>query len=450
MSLVNYTYTTSILHYPFSVRFKINLFVPLLITIFCLVVRQCLTSIIDCGTLSSEILEDAIKTNKIFLIMTVFLTLGDGDFSFSLDLVRYLALSSTAKDQVIVSGIDSLKDMQEKYKDCDYIIGQLRSAETDTLSVVICHEINAVSCNHNLATHADVVLFNHPHLGVEDAARHGRFIHHFLRECCRSWLSKKSLTGTVQLTLAAGQWERWNCQEAASKQGFSLKHRVPFVAPPVQDAKYQYRRHQTGKSFRKRTTGSETFVLERCSGGPAHLFAWQLNKLNRGHPILRPEFPCLLCDRTFREERSLKSHLKGFHDESKKWKRQGEIQCEHCQVQGIVKLFFHTQGLSDHVQARHAGIHVAAIRPHWAKTDQPVLPLDSANGRCEVCGYEYRHQNDVLRHAEEFIPTRISLIRQSYVCQFCGKDFHDQRAQLQHENFCNQGQVLLSVGTSIP
>lgn len=381
--------------------------------------------------------------------MTVFLILGDGDFSFSLDLVRFLALSSTTKDHVIVSGIDSLKDMQGKYKDCDCILGQLRSADTEKLTVEIWHEINAVSCNRNLAIHADVVLFNHPHLGVEDAARHGRFIHHFLKECCRSWLSKKGgLTGTVQLTLAAGQWERWNCQEAVSKQGFSLKHCMPFVAPPVQDAKYQYRRHQTGKSFQKRTAGSETFILERCSDGQAFLFAWQLNNPNVGHPIVLPEFPCLLCDRTFREERSLKSHQKGVHNERTKKKRKGEIQCEHCQVQGIVKVFSHTQGLSDHVQAKHAGIHVAAIRPDWAKTDQPALRVDTAYGCCKVCDYEYRHPNDVLRHAEEFIPTRISLISHPHVCQFCGKDFHDTRAQLQHENFCKQGHTMLSVPSS--
>jgi Domain of unknown function (DUF2431) len=393
-------------------------------------------------------LEDAIQSNEAFVIMTVFLTLGDGDFSYSLDLVRYLALSSTTKDHIIVSGIDSLKDMQEKYKDCDYLLGQLRSAETENLTVEIRHEINAVACNHNSMKHADVVVFNHPHLGVEDAARHGRFIHHFLKECCRSWLSKKGLEGTVQLTLAAGQWERWNGQEAASKQGFCLKHRVPFVAPPVQDAKYQYRRHQTGKSFQKRTAGSETFILERSSDGQAYLFAWQRNNQEVGHPISRPEFPCLLCDRTFREERSLKSHMKGFHDENKKRKRLGEIQCEHCQVQGIVKVFSHTQGWSDHLLAKHAGIHVAAIRPHWANNYQPALHIDSDHGRCEVCDYEYRYPNDVFRHAEEFVPTRTSLICQSYLCQFCGKDFHDQRAQLQHENFCNQGQALCSTPTS--
>jgi hypothetical protein len=374
--------------------------------------------------------------------MTIFLTLGDGDFSYSLDLVQYLSASSTTKNRVVVTGVDSLKDMQDKYKDCEYLLRQLRSTAKENLSVDVRHEVNAVSSKDKTSIEADVVVFNHPHLGIEDAARHGRFLHHFLDECNKSWLSNNGQEGTVHLTLAAGQWERWHGQKSASKQGFLLTHRLPFLPPPVEDAKYQHRRHQTGKSFHNRTTGSETFVLVRKKDAKAYLFAWQSDKEDLNQSSSVPQFACLSCDRTFREERSLKSHMKGVHDESKKRKRREESKCPHCEVQGIVKIFSHEQGLTDHVQAKHAGLHTATIRPDWAKTEEPAANLAHTHGRCEVCEYVYQDPDDVIWHAEEFLPTQASVPCQSFACQFCVKAFHDQRAQLQHENFCKQRQKL--------
>lgn len=369
--------------------------------------------------------------------MTVFLTLGDGDFSYSLDLVRYLTKNSTVANHVVVTGIDSLNDMQKKYKDCDFLLRQLRSAQNDNLTVDIRHEIDAVSSNDTPPTQADVVIFNHPHLGIEDASRHGRFLHHFLSECNKSWLTPAGGGGTVHLTLAVGQWERWNGHQAASRQGFVLKHRLAFLPPPVEDAKYQNRRHQTGKSFKKRTTGSETFVLARKNEETPYLFTWQLAGMDEVEtPVATPLFACPSCERSFREERSLKNHLKVVHDDSKKRKRPDEFKCQYCDSQGILKKFPNAQGLSDHVQAKHAGIHTATIRPDWAKSDVPSIHSDSGHGRCGICDYVYCEAGDAIRHATEFQPALLSRSELSFPCQFCTKTFHDRRAQLQHENFC--------------
>jgi hypothetical protein len=368
--------------------------------------------------------------------MTVFLTLGDGDFSYSLDLVRYLTKKSTTANHVVVTGIDSLNDMQTKYKDCDFLLRQLRSAQHDKLTIDIRHEIDAVSSHDTTLIQADVVIFNHPHLGIEDASRHARFLHHFLSECNKSWLATAGGGGTVQLTLAVGQWERWKGHQAASRQGFVLKHRLAFFAPPVEDAKYQNRRHQTGKSFNKRTTGSETFVLGRSNEETPYLFTWQIGVDEVETPVDTPMFACPSCERSFREERSLKNHMKVVHDDGRKRKRPDGLKCQHCDSLGILKVFPNAQGLSDHVQAKHAGIHTATIRPDWAKSDVPLIHPDSGHGSCDICDYVYRDAGDALRHAQEFRPALVSLAEQSFPCQFCKKTFHDRRAQLQHENFC--------------
>lgn len=383
--------------------------------------------------------------------MTTFLTLGDGDFTYSLDLARYLALLKTEEpNTLIVTGVDSLLDMQEKYKDCNYILRQLQNFNTEVdhlkkLAVDVRHEVNAVASSSSTSLlQANVVIFNHPHLGTEDAARHSRFLNHFLNECNMSWLkpaAKDTSTGTVHLTLAAGQWERWQGEKAASKHGYFLAHRVPLRSPSVEEARYQHRRHQTGKSFHTRTAGSETFVLVRNKEDDGFIFPWQTGNANVKDKS-QPLFECSCCERTFKEERSLKSHMKALHGEGSNKKRKREVKCPHCALQDVEKLFSQDQALADHIQAKHSGPHTT-IRPSWAekKDGEKVATQDSTHGCCEICDYIFRDEDGSLRHANEFLPTDVSLLcDSSFSCQFCAKAFSGQRGQLQHENFCKLGQ----------
>jgi DNA-directed RNA polymerase subunit RPC12/RpoP len=383
--------------------------------------------------------------------MTIFLTLGDGDFSYSLDLARFLSLVDTADtNTLIVTGVDSLLDMQEKYKDCSYILRQLQNFNSEEnlqkkLAVQIRHEVNAVASSSSSASiAANIVIFNHPHLGTEDAARHSRFLSHFLNQCNTSWLkpSVGTSTGTVHLTLAAGQWERWQGGKAAFKHGYVLAHRVPFQSPFVEESRYQHRRHQTGKSFHTRTAGSETFVLARNKDDKTFLFPWQMGKAAL-KDTEQPLFDCSCCERTFKEERSLKSHMKALHGEGSNKKRKREIKCPHCGLQGVHKVFSQEQALTDHIQAKHSGPHTT-IRPAWAEKMgcQEDATTDYAHGSCEVCDHAFRAAGDALKHVKEFLPTEASLLcDSSFSCQFCSKVFSGQRAQLQHENFCRKGQT---------
>jgi len=202
--------------------------------------------------------------------------LGDGDFSYSLDLARFLRsyhanpqhyhttstssnssnlpktnkidksykiwpfLDRSTSIHLIATGIDTYEELSKKYKDSDSILGKLKSMETaaiseppckkpkidnkiilpqssSTFSVSIQHSINAIqpptlgslhmtkedvkissSILVGMPKKYHIVIFNHPHLGTEDARMHQRFLSHFFHSCLHVWLSKG---GVLHLTL---------------------------------------------------------------------------------------------------------------------------------------------------------------------------------------------------------------------------------------------------------
>jgi len=233
-----------------------------------------------------------------------YLLLGDGDFTYSLDLCRYIASlshqTSNATDETVVysvtcTGVDTIEELRCKYKDADFVLKNIRqcsnhddvSGESENegsikLTTRILHGINAVQaedCKNNgddtqqqssPLRHFDHVMFHHPHLGKEDAQLHSRFLHHLFYAADKRWLKHKndvscdtrnsnnetSSGGLLYLTLVNGQCARWKCIEAAKKHGFVLLRRSPFNPPPAVASNtttyYQLRRHQSGKSFAKR------------------------------------------------------------------------------------------------------------------------------------------------------------------------------------------------------
>lgn len=174
-----------------------------------------------------------------------YVTLGDGDFSYSLDLARYFATASSSMSQkekrkiimksaleviknnndhintkliesqmqkhqkerieIIASGIDSLEDLLTKYHDADFILKSMKNLEDgQKLSISIYHDINAIifpkslslggtplspsyqlveklNSKHTHIMNSSILLdnknfrhiiFNHPHIGTEDAKLH--------------------------------------------------------------------------------------------------------------------------------------------------------------------------------------------------------------------------------------------------------------------------------------
>ena len=72
------------------------------------------------------------------------LTLGDGDFTYSLDLARFLALDGTHNWNLICTGIDTREELLAKYRDTPFVLNQLQSLTSARLKISFHHSVNAI------------------------------------------------------------------------------------------------------------------------------------------------------------------------------------------------------------------------------------------------------------------------------------------------------------------
>jgi hypothetical protein len=575
----------------------------------------------------------------------VYLTLGDGDFTFSADLAVYLSSqlktgrpghstdydiddgsSSNRSIQLVATGIDSFEELTSKYKDSPFILQHLLTQQKNSpsLSVSVRHKVNAIildldgdsSSNASnpptsivstmpseggndtiddhsskmSSTPADHVIFHHPHLGTEDAALHGRFLAHLFYSVTVYWMKPKG--GVFHLTLVRGQAERWKCLKAATRHGLILLNQTTFVPPPPtytttttpvlnearspsevvlagagaadnpvtpdeshqthsaasastttsqQQHLYQYRRHQSGRSFASRRPDRSSITYTFGRKGDEGLYVarslpWQQeqhqqqrnlvvqqlavkiesstlcvdntnaqtiqSQLTRVGQTMGPALVCPVCDKEFREERSRSCHIRDRHPEQNnndltvedntksRTTRRGRKKarttapmttttrtsypCPLCQENKQssnycieVRIFYSEKALAAHIQAKHSAIH-SYIAPDWSHSktsiassggccasnqddrqdhvEQGHFDVDGAddeiNGseECHICGWQLVGRT-MLQHLGDFNPSGEGE-RPTYVCSFCTKSFHENRAKLQHENFCSRRSAL--------
>ena len=381
-----------------------------------------------------------------------YLTLGEGDFSWSVDLSKHLSELSARttanhgrvySSRLLATGFDAKDDLLKKYLDFDCTLKRICRMQSDRFQVQIVHGVNAIIDNKNSTTissseflnnrKANFVFFNHPHLGTEDAVLHGYFLHHLFDSVRAKWMAA---SGLFVLTLVDGQYERWQCQEAAQKQGFRLLARYRFVPNAIEDSVYELRRHQTGKSFRTRTGGSYSFVFARTenTSPPIEMMSdlpWfqntkEMQTSHRKQDDRRIDmlFSCPHCDRTFREERSVKNHILSKHQNGK----QQKFECTFCKEP---RVFDSEASLHDHQQAKHRGIH-RTILPDWVDNNRPEYY--PALGQCLVCRCKFTPCFGSDEHFAKFLPQP----QKEIPCRFCMKIFGSERAKNQHENYCSQ------------
>lgn len=430
---------------------------------------------------------------------TTVLTLGDGDFTFSLDLARWLHENRRGSVHLIATGIDTFAELTAKYKDSPSILKRLQrygspvqdgGVDSTPIKVGVLHGVNAVAVgdaadheDHRLR--ADVVIFNHPHLGFENAQLHRFFLCHLFRAVERRWLSQTS--GVFHLTLVHGQFERWNCDAASRRHGLALVAETPFAAPAVERPSYELRRHQSGKSFKSRRSKGEsttyTFVrAKRPIDGPSTAQSFQgtrpfwISSRDSSDARSQLHFQCSFCVKSFREERSLRNHLQSKHpgwghstskrkmgtdDTDPDHAAQEKLECRHCFEFGVERSFASLQALEDHVLAKHSSLHTT-IPADWSARKASThdfspeatrrSPLDlmeqQSFGSCDVCGFQYPSRDGAVHHERMFLPARQAPPAVGkpatidagdathYLCRYCSKSFRERRAQLQHENRC--------------
>lgn len=450
----------------------------------------------------------------------VYLTLGDGDFTYSLDLARYLKLSSVSsssptkqkRPKLILTGVDTLEELTSKYKDSPSILQDIRNQqnEVSSISVTIRHGVNAIvhpneidDANGPVHEPADHVLFHHPHLGTENCSLHKRFLAHLFHSVNNYWMKPNG--GIFHLTLVEGQYDRWKCQEQAERHGLELIHKSPFAPPPLANYdgtksadknngnRYHYRRHQTGKSFATRRPNGKSFTYTFGRTIDKGMFAattlpWQnqcpspadtniatgksVEKETIASSAVKPSMlSCPFCDKEFLEKRSLKCHLRDKHssavataeeevnaEENPRKKKKLEMcltenkrseslsfSCLHCKPQ---RVFQSEKALQSHIRAKHSGIYTY-IAPDWSSSkikeiqnsgiEQPDDDSKRENHsnkveECRICGYKLVNGSFAL-HLDDFLPVERL---KTFACDFCSKVFREERAKLQHTNFCSK------------
>jgi Domain of unknown function (DUF2431)/Zinc finger, C2H2 type len=369
----------------------------------------------------------------------IFISLGDGDFTWSLDFGRYLLSTTTVTNcRLIATGIDSEEEVAYKYRHYSTLVErewqrlehQAIATATKTFAVEKRHGINALvqpasSLDNTPIPPGHVVFFHHPHLGTENAALHAQFLSHLLHSVAQYWLQQRQrpcpgrpLSATTStppicavfyLTLVDGQWERWNGPQAARRHGLILIERLTFVPSPVLAAVssdndkqprstttksttttlyYEHRRHQTGKSFAARAKGgSETLVFVRQQDAD---FAYG-NRQSIGRLGDRMALPWFVPKSSGTVTTSVDQpdgSLPGVVDESSKPSSPLPFPCPYCP-----KSFREARSLTNHVQSKHSSAKATDAtgsatdidnddrkrKHHESDSDETVTPL--------VCAY---------------------------------------------------------------
>jgi hypothetical protein len=531
-----------------------------------------------------------------------YLTLGDGDFTYSFDLCRFLqaeaaleminvninvnvnvnvnsgpketdhqsqSTSTSTRIRVVCSGIDPLCELEKKYKDSNFIKNKIegmnglvppitiarngapksmagdsmnassssnegdqdeiktkapkrpRTSETNTGALRVCmnvsmhHSVNAIvpwtkDPSHTFQEQERAlplslvlpltpspspplpltpckykrVIFNHPHIGNEDAQLHSRFLSHFFHSVHTHWLAPN---GTVHLALVKGQCERWKCIDAAEKHGFVLVHRDTFKPPPspgqyiksrleemdmdmnviamerqeqgqrqrhipnIYQSKqafkrrFKHRRHQSGRSFASRAKdGSETLSFGRKIemdqiniAIEGHL-PWQNLGWKEDENVFHCPHPH--CDKSFGDERARKNHVKCVHDNVGKNENESEsdvgserstgpIVCEIC---GHDRIFSNKEALLAHQKAKHTG-QFTDIKPDWASATRTASTVSatSENESLEGKGVAEKSMDCISKADKDESAREDEIIG---TCNICGLEYKNHAMKLQHYN----------------
>ncbi|TPX35516.1 hypothetical protein SmJEL517_g02030 [Synchytrium microbalum] len=182
------------------------------------------------------------------------LLLGDGNFSFSLALVKFLRsldpeLLKRAHSYlhhedhanglaVLATSFDSYDTLIAKYPESKDILRKLVALE----NTQVMHNINAWELSTTFARTFDAIVWNHPHLGTEDFRLHGFLMAHFFHSCSEV-LSPR---GHVCVSVVSGQDERWDLVGQAQKAGLGLVGTEEFVEGDWPG--YIVKRNTSGKS----------------------------------------------------------------------------------------------------------------------------------------------------------------------------------------------------------
>ncbi|KAG1687745.1 hypothetical protein DVH05_004614 [Phytophthora capsici] len=379
------------------------------------------------------------------------LTVGDGNFSYSLALAKQHKNGGNDTElQLTATSYDSYDELVAKYPECKRICAQLKE-----LGASVLHRVDATNIRESLVAAGaeefkfDSVVFNHPHCGEENVRRHQSLLSHFYSSALEVLEEKEE--SEVLLTLAEGQPQRWEAVERGIKAGLKLHRQVDDVDnDEVFGLAYERKRHQNGKSFHQVTLHGE----KKKQSSTLFIFRWQndvkatdLTEEKNKAPVSRKrkaeselplEFACTQCERSFKSDQGLRTHVHMVHELEGGAVKKVLLPCEFCD-----RTFKKEDARRQHQLAKHG--QDPMIKPDWYEKQQvQASPVDKVSTvteteskTCSICQLIFTSSEDFDAHWQKLQP-RAAVKRQ---CPTCSREFDEERALRQHQNFCSQKPV---------
>ena len=338
------------------------------------------------------------------------LLFGEGDFSFTQSLCRlvtseegqaviskYLGVPVSSDIKIVSSSLDSRQEVMEKYPAFIHLKFDGR--------VQIRHSVNAIDPK-DIDKDFSCAVWNHPHLGTEDAEKHFQLLSHFFQKMGEIKLN------IVFLSFLRAQVQRWRVTEAANRHGFGLCEKGSLVEADFPG--YQCKRNLNGKSFKSSRTKDNWAVEDLSSiflrfqhGSTGNV---PLSFENGLVESLAETFTCDLCPKTYSSFQGMRTHRRQTH-ELGKYATTVDVVCESCG-----KAFLSYAALVMHIKGAHGSSSVK--RQRMEKTDD-------AQYVCETCDSRDRGHLEFLgRNASAPV----------LKCSICEKEFNSIRALNQHTN----------------
>ena len=220
------------------------------------------------------------------------LILGDGNFSFSLALaqlllsreqqpsnipldgkkiqsaaIEYLGLpkgKKTAEEiHLLCTSFDSREEVVEKYPESEPILERLETGFASSGAggqVEVRHRINAwelpAHFHQEFPEGFDAIVWNHPHLGLENFRLHRFLMAHFLHSAKevlrRSSRDAATMEPRICVSLVQGQETRWDLLQQGLRNGLQLLDIQPFEESVYPG--YICKRNKNGQSFKNVST----------------------------------------------------------------------------------------------------------------------------------------------------------------------------------------------------
>jgi hypothetical protein len=372
------------------------------------------------------------------------LIVGDGNFSFTLAILQIRKYDS----QIISTSFDTEQQLVQKYDDFRLI--QKKILKYDNVQLV--HGVNCLELKTCFDCKFERIIWNHPHLGVENFKTHQFLFLHFFK----SALQVLDTRGRIVLSVVQGQETRWQVVEAAEKFGLSLLSLELFDEGEYPG--YVVKRNQHGASFKnsktKRHVGTmmKSFVFEFGFGKGIEATEDILKELYEGRPFpsvqsvqafprknrktAKPVPPsdlrCIVCEKQLMSAWGYIQHFHMVHElekYGKDWKpiRPPALECQSCG-----RKFVDQESLWQHETSKHIEIDLKPVND--LSCDFKDLELDDHYDfvACDVCGQSCI-RNRIDLHLDSFKP----LMGLDAKCTICQASFIEHRALLQHYKFCS-------------